>query len=581
MARRQARFPLLAAAAAAVAGSDPAVDGASGGGDCAGEYFSTFHALQTFSGHPLRPHFLGDADGCRLRGFRYFTVAAEYTHDGAQWHPEVFFGLCAPSVCEEGHVEVSLAPFYLQLLFSTQGVNPQFSDLRVQAAELGPLRLPPARWALLSVALLGVVGAATAMDHRRVNDDAHWIVRSLSVWRHAAALWTPGPDRLPSVSFARSVATIAVVAYHVFFLKRGLRSVAGMPLLARRVQHVCLLNTSVFSAMSSWLLYRSFRDARARCGRRPAAWAAWAAARLARKAVRQVPALLAAFCVYHIILHGFPQELHARQTYQAKRELCADFRQLVSPECWNTFANWGVLRDLQLDAALAALLACWGILGDTLGAGGATALLAVLVRALLRDELRHENLLWSFWYRRLPEALLALLAAATLAPFAAALRSRPWTVLLTAVAFAALTAEADWRSSQGVEEAMIAGVRQDPPIAARCICAVGFLPLSVAVLLALALEDAPWLRCCARHWFLGPLGDRLSLSILLGHNVIFQLVEGWIIVGPNWDYPFSWALWMSGLAAVLFVSWVFAAMAHLLFLGPAVELVQPVVAWGA
>ena len=100
------------------------------------DFGATFHALQTFSGHPLRPHFHGDADSCRSRGFRYFTAAASYTYDGQGWLPEVFFGLCAPASCNAGHVEVSLAPIYLSLIFESQGMSNRFANLKVEAVEL-------------------------------------------------------------------------------------------------------------------------------------------------------------------------------------------------------------------------------------------------------------------------------------------------------------------------------------------------------------------------------------------------------------------------------------------------------------
>ena len=54
-------------------------------------------------------------------------------------------------------------------------------------------------------------------------------------------------------------------------------------------------------------------------------------------------------------------------------------------ECWNTFANWGILRDFQLDAAVCAVLVVWGVLGDALGSAATLAALAVRPAAPARQ----------------------------------------------------------------------------------------------------------------------------------------------------------------------------------------------------
>merc|ERR1712061_899996 len=109
-----------------------------------------------------------------------------------------------------------------------------------------------------------------------------------------------------------------------------------------------------------------------------------------------------------------------------------------------------------------------------------------------------------------------------------------------------------------------------PTRIARWTCMFGFLPLTVGILLVLPL-DTRWLRCCSTHWFWGSLGDQLSLPVLLGHNFVFQFFEGVLIVGPNWDYPFSWALWLMVSNFVLLVLWAVAVIGYLLVLGPCAE----------
>ena len=242
---------------------------------CAAEYNNIFYALASLSGHPLRPRFLGDVEGCRRRGFRYFTVRAVYGYDGGSL-PEMFFGLCTPMPCTVAHVESHLAPLYLYNIFENEGVRTDFSKLDVTAKDL--LEMPS--WAApLSVAV-GVLETVAYRTTSRI------------------------PDRLPAVICLRGAATVAMCLYHAFYFQRDFRFVMDMPYFARRVQHACILHTSVFSAMSVGLLYRSFVvERRLKDGKsRVHSWCAWAAVRLIRKVVRQGPAILLAYLAYHQLL---------------------------------------------------------------------------------------------------------------------------------------------------------------------------------------------------------------------------------------------------------------------------------------
>lgn len=538
--------------------------------DCNSDFESTFHALQTFSGHPLRPEFLGDADGCLARGFRFFTVAADFTYDTVVWQPGLYFGFCAPSSCYEGNVEVSLAPIYLSLVFASQDVSNSFANLRVQAKEYGPAIWPPELLIWLCI-LLMLTLVATVDDAATSGKKPGFLrmrLRIFSLPRRVAALRVRGRDRLPAVVVVRAVATCAVVLYHVFFLKRHLRSVNGNPWLAKQVQHVCLLNTSVFSAMSCWLSHRSFSGARERLGRSPGRWIRWAAIRVVHKVMRQTPALSFAFYAYHVALQYVPLELRSGQTYEARRRLCADVGSLLTPDCWNTFANWGILRDFQLDICVVVWMVVWGICGDALGVGGLVALVAFTLRGLLTDTLRGVNLLWSLEYRRLPEALLALIACAAMPTCPT---GKPGVILLVASAMALFTVCLDWAVTNTNGDAQLLGLQLEPTAAARLTCTFGFLPLLVAAMLVLRL-DCTCLRQFSSHWFWGSLGDQLSLPVILLHNVVFQWVEGYILVGPNWDYPFSWALLISLFVCILLATWVLAAICHVFLLGPCSDL---------
>lgn len=535
-------------------------------GDCAGDFYGKFHALQTFAGHPLRPHFLGDADGCLARGFRFFTVSARYQIQQGHWQPDVYFGLCAPRHCDEGHVEVSLAPAYLDFLLRFEGFTGQLFDLEVEASDFS-LRWPSAHW----LWLLLPVAFGTACDLVSLGPG-----KDLGLRHQISRLFQlPLQGHLEAVSALRAVGTLAILGYHVFFLKRDLAKVASMPWFARRLQHLCILYSSVFSAISVFLMNRSFEEQR-RPGGGARAWLRWGVARLWRKALRQVPALLLAYAMFHQGLLLLPLDVAARSSLEGKKRLCSSFEDSFTPECWNTFANWAILRDAQLDVTMAVLLVFRGIVGDLLGLALTGALLAVALQSILQEDLGDENLLWSLPYRRLPETLSTMIMATWLP----SLRfPGSWTLAL-AVGLVVLTVQSDWLVSSQDEVATVQldGRKRAIDMQARLMLAFGWAPLGASVLLV-ANAESTMLKVMAGHWLWGTIGSQLSLPMLLVHNVLFVVIEGAALPGPSWDYPFSYMIFFSLLLVVLCASWLLSAMLQLLFLGPVQELLWRPMAW--
>merc|ERR1712085_22520 len=102
---------------------------------------------------------------------------------------------------------------------------------------------------------------------------------------------------------------------------------------------------------------------------------------------------------------------------------------------------------------------------------------------------------------------------------------------------------------------------------------MGPLQASVAVALGISGEPvngdkfAPRVEAWQRHWFWGTTADHLSFGVLLAHNTVLQVLEGYVRPGPE-SGPFSWWFYLTNLAGVLIVSWLCALMLFVFLQAP-------------
>merc|ERR1712146_766686 len=100
-------------------------------------------------------------------------------------------------------------------------------------------------------------------------------------------------------------------------------------------------------------------------------------------------------------------ELRSWKSYMAKRKLCDHWSDLLEVHCWNTFASWAILRDIQLDVALCLVLAIAGACGRLAGISIGLILFSHCAVWAVTG-LDEETDLHSALLRRLPEALTSL-----------------------------------------------------------------------------------------------------------------------------------------------------------------------------